>query len=391
MSVSRRAFVRVVGLGGAGLLSSETIAARGREALSGLDPWMAEAAMQESARHDLIKLNANENPYGPGRSAVEAARTAVGPVSGRYPGNAANLSKAIAKNFSVEPANVLTGTGSGEIIDAAVVAFTSPTRHLVVASPTWENPARTAQKLKHTVKSVPVDAALKMDLKGMAEAAKGAGLVFLCNPNNPTGTVHSIATVTKFVEEVLAASPETTILLDEAYYDFVVDRSYATAVPLAMKYPRVFVTRTFSKVHGMAGLRTGYAIGHPDTLKAIVPHKTGSLNVVSLAAAAASIQDTAHVAKQRDQIRASLEATTRVFADMGYKASDSQGNFIFVDVKRPAREFREACEKMGVAIGRDFPPLTNYARITIGTEEEMRTAGEVFKKVLSAKTTTAAL
>src|SRR5207237_3780566 len=126
---------------------------------------------------------------------------------------------------------------------------------------------------------------------GMAAAAKGAGLVFLCNPNNPTGTVHSIANVTKFVEQVLASSPDTTILLDEAYYDFVVDPSYATAVPLAMKYPRVFVTRTFSKVHGMAGLRVGYAIGHPDTLKKMEAHMSGDMNLVSAAAAAASIKD----------------------------------------------------------------------------------------------------
>jgi len=390
MSLSRRAFVQAVGLGGVGLLSSEVIAARGREAFAGLDADAIDAVLQSAPKRDLIKLNANENPYGPGQSALDAARGVLGPTSGRYPGNSAALAGAIASHFSVEPANVLVGTGSGEVIQAAVAAFTSPTRHLVVASPTWEDPGRTAQRLKHPVKIVPVDAALKMDLAGMAAAAKGAGLVFLCNPNNPTGTVHSIANVTKFVEEVLASSPDTTILLDEAYYDFVVDPSYATAVPLAMKYPRVFVTRTFSKVHGMAGLRVGYAVGHPDTLKAIAPHKTGSTNVVSLAAAAASIRDTAHIAKQRDQIRTSLEATVRAFADVGCKASDSQGNFILVDVKRPAKEFREACEKMGVAVGRDFPPLTNYARITIGTADEMRVANEVFKKVLStARGTTA--
>jgi histidinol-phosphate aminotransferase len=390
MSLSRRAFVQAVGLGGVGLLSSEVIAARGREAFSGLDADAIEAVLQSAPKRDLIKLNANENPYGPGPSALDAARGVLGPTSGRYPGNSAALAGAIASHFSVEPANVLVGTGSGEVIQAAVAAFTSPTRHLVVASPTWEDPGRTAQRLKHPVKAIPVDAALKMDLSGMAAAAKGAGLVFLCNPNNPTGTVHSIANVTKFVEQVLASSPDTTILLDEAYYDFVVDPSYATAVPLAMKYPRVFVTRTFSKVHGMAGLRVGYAIGHPDTLKAIAPHKTGSTNVVSLAAAAASIRDTAHIARQRDQIRTSLEATVRAFADVGCKASDSQGNFILVDVKRPAKEFREACEKMGVAVGRDFPPLTNYARITIGTADEMRVANEVFKKVLSTARATAA-
>jgi len=188
---------------------------------------------------------------------------------------------------------------------------------------------------------------------------------------------------------VLAASPKTTILLDEAYYDFVVDPSYGTGVPLAMKYPRVIVTRTFSKVHGMAGLRVGYAVGHPDTLKSIAAHKSGDLNVLSAAAAAASIQDTAHLAKQRDQIRASLESTMKTFKDAGCRVSDSQANFILADVKRPAKEFREACARLGVHVGRDFPPLSNWARISIGTTDEMRAANEVFRKVLTAAPTTA--
>jgi histidinol-phosphate aminotransferase len=283
----------------------------------------------------------------------------------------------------------LIGTGSTEVIEAAVLAFTSASRHLVAPVPTWENPARKARAMKAAVKDIPVDGDLKLDVPAITAASAGAGLIFFCNPNNPTGTVHSRATVTKFVEDVLAASPKTTILLDEAYYDFVVDPSYGTGVPLAMKYPRVIVTRTFSKVHGMAGLRVGYAVGHPDTLKSIAAHKSGDLNVLSAAAAAASIQDTAHLAKQRDQIRASLESTMKTFKDAGCRVSDSQANFILADVKRPAKEFREACARLGVHVGRDFPPLSNWARISIGTTDEMRAANEVFRKVLTAAPTTA--
>jgi len=392
MSLSRRSFFRTAGAAGVGLLSSDFISARGREAFAAIQSsavagYRPQGAAQ--ARRAIIKISSNENAYGPGPAALDAARSLLGPAAGRYPTNVPDLAAAIAKHFGVEPQNVLVGTGSGEVIEAAVMAFTSPTRPLVSALPTWESPARTARRIKASVKDIRVDADLKLDLAATTAAAKGAGLVFFCNPNNPTGTVHSKAAVTKFVEGVLAASPQTTILLDEAYYDFVVDPSYATGVPLAMKYPRVIVTRTFSKVHGMAGLRVGYAIGHPDTLKAIEPHKTGDLNVLSAAAAAASIQDTAHVAKQRDQIRTTLEATVRTFKEAGCRVSDSQANFILADVKRPAKEFREACEKMGVIIGRDFPPLTNWARISIGTADEMRVANDVFKKVLAAPQTTA--
>jgi histidinol-phosphate aminotransferase len=390
MSLSRRSFFRTAGAAGVGLISSDLVGARGREArVATIESPALGLAQQGAQARRAIKIGSNENAYGPGPAALDAARSMLGPVTGRYPANLPDLTTAIARQFGVEPANVLIGTGSGEVIEAAVKAFTSANRPLISALPTWESPARTARQIRAAVKDIAVDRDLKLDLAATAAAAKGAGLVFFCNPNNPTGTVHSKTAVTKFVEDVLAASPNTTILLDEAYYDFVVDPSYATGVPLAMKYPRVIVTRTFSKVHGMAGLRVGYAIGHPDTLKAIVPHKTGELNVLSAAAAGASIQDTAHIAKQRDQIRATLETTVRTFTEAGCRVSDSQANFIFVDVKRPAKEFREACERMGVLIGRDFPPLTNWARISIGTADEMRVANDVFKKVLAAPAATA--
>jgi len=391
MALSRRAFVGAVGFGGAGIFSSTFVSARGREAFAGLESTAVDAALQErEAKRSLITIHANENPYGPSPSALTAARNMVSPIDGRYPGNVKDLTAAIASRLGVKPENVMLGTGSGELVRAAVLAFTSPSRALVQGIPTWENPAAIAAKMKAPVKSVRVDSALKLDLDGMAAAANGAGMVFFCNPNNPTSTIHPAKTVAAFVERVLAASPSTTILIDEAYHDFVVDPAHATAVPLAMEHKQVIVTRTFSKAHGMAGLRVGYAIAHPDTLKAIADYKSGSVNVLSAAAARASIQDTAHIAKMRDQIRASLEATVQTFKDAGCQASDSQGNFVFVDVKRPAKVFRDACERMGVIIGRDFPPLTNWARITIGTVDEMKVANEVFKKALAEKPQTTA-
>ena len=394
MSLTRRAFFRTAGAAGAGLVASDIIAARGREAFAAtLTQAPAPKTMPTTPTMPTmprpIKIMANENAYGPGPAALDAIRALTGPASGRYPMNVPELESAIAKHFGVEPGNVLIGTGSTEVIKAAVRAFTSPTRALVAAMPTWEDPGRTARAMKSLVKDIAVDNDLRLDVAATTAAAKGAGLVFFCNPNNPTGTVHSKATVTKFVEDVLAASPQTTILLDEAYYDFVVDPAYATGIPLAMKHPRVIVTRTFSKVHGMAGLRVGYAIGHPDTLKKIAAHQTSEMNLLSAAAAAASIQDAAHVARQRDTIRKSLEETMQVFKSAGCRVTDSQANFILADVKRPTKEFRDACEKQGVMIGRDFPPLATWARISIGTTEEMHAANEVFKKILGGATTTA--
>ena len=216
MSLSRRSFFRTAGAASVGLISTDFIAARGREAFAAMESSAVDVAQQGAQARHAIKISSNENAYGPGPAALEAARSVLGPVAGRYPVNAPDLTAAIAKHFGVEPRNVLVGTGSGEVIEGAVVAFTSPSRPLVAALPTWESPARTARRIKAVVKDIPVDADLKLDLAAMAAAAKGAGLVFFCNPNNPTGTVHSKAAVTKFVEDVLAASPRTTILLDEA-------------------------------------------------------------------------------------------------------------------------------------------------------------------------------
>ena len=140
-------------------------------------------------------------------------------------------------------------------------AFTSPTRALVTASPSFENCTGFARKLGHPVAEVKVDSAFRLDLDAMATAAKGAGLVFLNNPNNPTATVHGGKTITDFVQRVRAASPDTVILIDEAYHDYVTDPSYESAIPLALRTPNVFVARTFSKAYGMAGMRIGYAIG----------------------------------------------------------------------------------------------------------------------------------
>jgi histidinol-phosphate aminotransferase len=166
-------------------------------------------------------------------------------------------------------------------------------------------------------------------------------------------------------------------------------------VPLAIERERVLVTRTFSKIHGMAGLRVGYAIGSPATLKAVDAYRSlldprnQSLNVVSVAAAIAAIKDVVNIDRQRALNRKALELTVRTFKAAGCTVSDSQTNFIFADVRRPAKQFRDACAQHGVHIGRDFPPLSTYARVTMGTFEEMQRANETFRQLLGSAPRTA--
>jgi histidinol-phosphate aminotransferase len=218
------------------------------------------------------------------------------------------------------------------------------------------------------------------------------GLVFFNNPNNPTATVHGAKTVADMVARIRKASPSTVILIDEAYHDYVTDPSYETAIPLALSTPNVLVARTFSKAYGMAGMRIGYAIGMVDTLKPLAQLKMPyNVSVFGVAAAIASLNDPQHIADERKRNTEVRAFTVKALQDMGAKPADSQGNFLFADIGRPAKDFRDACAKQGVMVGRDFPPFEKtHCRISIGTMAEMQKAVDVFRVVLKAPIMTAA-
>ena len=271
MTLSRRAFVHTLGVGGAFVLSGGLVAARGREAFVGMGMPDREPGWSDWVpgldEPSAIRLSSNENPNGPGDRALDAIRAALG-ESNRYPFVfAQSVTAAIAKRQGVKEENVLVGCGSGEILRMSVMAFTSPSKPLVVASPTYEDPEHTAEAFGTPVRRVKVNAALELDLAAMAAQSGGAGLVFLCNPNNPTGTVHAAGAVADFIGEVRKASPDGIVLADEAYHEYVDDPGYKTAIPLALEDPHVVVSRTFSKVYGMAGLRLGYAIARKETIR----------------------------------------------------------------------------------------------------------------------------
>jgi histidinol-phosphate aminotransferase len=332
-----------------------------------------------------IRLDSNENPNGPGAVALDAIRARFGEASRYLKMSDTSLRDALAGAFAIPSDHVLTGCGSTDILRAAVYAYTSPARPLVVGAPTFEEPAADAERSGAPVRAVPVSRSdLRLDLDAMSAAAHGSGLVYLCNPNNPTSTVHGKDAVSRFVSRTLADSPDTMILIDEAYHDFVDDPRYSTAVPLALENPRVVVARTFSKVYGLAGLRVGYAIARPEALKPMSRLVlTNGLNQLGVAAAIATLGDRDHVDRERALNRATREWTIRELTKLGYAPAESQANFVMVDLRRDAKPFRDACRTQGVLIGRAFPPLDTYARISIGTADEMRNAFDVFKRVLS--------
>jgi histidinol-phosphate aminotransferase len=376
---TRRGFVKTLGIGGATALSA------GRGAFGA--PWELEG---EAPPAPPMLLHNNENPLGPGRAVLDAVRSSLGTgaPAGRYTTDiAADLQKAIAARYGAKPENVLPGCGSTQILRTVIQIFSSPSRPVVTGYPSYEEATRYPELIGTPVRAVPVDRAMKLDLNAMADAAKGAGVVFLNNPNNPTATVLPGSAVTAFIDRVLTASPETSILIDEAYHDYVTDPAHATQIPTALKNPRVIVARTFSKAHGMAGLRIGYAVGHADTIKKLSEWEgVNNCNIAALIAANASIKDQARLNQERDRNTESRKYTLDWFSRAGFSATDSQTNFVFVDIKRPAKDFREACQKQGILVGRDFPPFEKtYTRVSIGTLDEMKRACAVFDKVLSAK------
>jgi histidinol-phosphate aminotransferase len=388
----RRTFVRTMGVGSAALLGGRILSG-GRV----LGPWTRDAAgvLEAAEINGRLLLHNNENPLGPGDKAIAAMRaklTERGIPTARYISLAPDLADALAAKHGCKPENVLVGCGSTQILRTATFAFTSASKALVAGSPTYEECADVARLIGAPIRSVPGTGTLHHDLEAMAAAAKGAGLVFFDNPSNPAATLHPAAAVATFVERVLRDSADTTILFDEAYHDYVTDPAHKTQIPLALQNPRVIVARTFSKAYGMAGLRVGYAIGHADTIKAMRALQYGnSTNVLGLTAAIVSINDPARLEQEKRRNTEARQFTMDWFKKAGCTPTDSQANFLFVDIGRPARQFREACAKDNVIVGRDFPPFEKtHARVSIGTIDEMRKAVQVFGKVLAVKTSAAA-
>jgi histidinol-phosphate aminotransferase len=333
----------------------------------------------------MLRLGSNENAAGLGPQARSAFLAAIDEAN-RYPGRVWDtLLEALTAHHQVDASWIHLTPGSGALLRAATLAFTGPSRALVTAAPTFEAPARTARQTAATVHAVPVTSEGRHDLDAMLAKATGAGLIFVCNPNNPTGGSVPGAALTAFVARLQKVAPEARVLVDEAYFEYADEPGYTTAVPLAVADRRVVVTRTFSKLFAMAGLRVGYAIAHPDTIAALEAHgPNGILSNASLATATAAFTDTAHIAAERARNRAVRESTRQRLEAAGYRVLPSAANFVMVDIRRDAGTFGWACRQQRIAVARPFPPLSTFLRLTIGTEAEMAEAVPVLLSLLEA-------
>ena len=349
----------------------------------------AEASIHRGQPSDVVQLNSNENPYGPSAKALEAAARA-GDVYNRYPDSLDDEARrAIAKHHGVAPERIVLGCGSGEVLHMADTAFTGPGKVAVAAEPTFEAVLVYARMLHADAVKVPLTADYRHDLPKMAAACdEKTGLVYVCNPNNPTGTIVTGDELAAFLPKVPSTA---TVLVDEAYHHFVEDPRYRSVIELIEKYPNLVVARTFSKIYGMAGLRLGYAIGTEARVAEMARHATWSnANAAVLAAALASLADPDLVGKQKKALNDTRRWLVAEMGKQGRKTIPSETNFVMIDVGGDVTPVIQAFGKKKILVGRKFPSMPNWLRVSIGKPEEMQAFAVALNEIVPAKKAAAA-
>jgi len=372
MSISRRRFAQLLGAGAAAVVV--------KPPLSFAKPTQS-AATSSTAGGNIVRLSANENPYGPSLKALQAMTDSFG-LSCRYPDEHNNLLiEKLAKLNGVNHDQILLGDGSSEILKLCAETFTGKNRGtLVAADPTFEPILQQAGINGAEVVKVPLTASFAHDLPKMLAAVK-RGLIYVCNPNNPTASI----TPKNELSEFIGKTPrETMILVDEAYFHYADSPDYESVIPLAKDHPNLIVSRTFSKVYGMAGLRCGYCVAQKETLEQLRAHQMwDSVNIMALAAASAGLDDPDQVPNGQRLISEAKAFTIGELDKLGYKTIPSQANFIMFDCKRPVVPLIQALKQRNVQVGRLFPALPNYMRLTIGKRSEMESFLNAFKQVMA--------
>jgi histidinol-phosphate aminotransferase len=368
MLLSRRRFVHVAG-GFASVLASLPTAA---EALKSPN------ATPTAAPDAPIRLDSNENPYGPSPKVLEAMRNAL-IMANRYPmPEYKGLVQHIAAMHNVQPERVLLGCGSSEILRVAAVALLGPGKKCVQASPTFETAERYARLAGAEVISVSLNQKFEHDVDNMLTHVDAATpLVYICNPNNPTGSLTPRESLETFIAKL---PPTTTVLIDEAYHHYAVGSpGYSSFLDHPLGDDQVIVSRTFSKVYGLAGMRLGYAIAAPKLIAQLRPYITPiNVNELVLRAALAALDDAENVQDSVRKNEVSRQEFLNQAAARALKPINSYTNFVMMDVHRPTKQVVEYFRTKNVRIGRDFPSFETYIRVSLGKPDEMKEFWRVY-------------
>ena len=365
-TVSRRRFMggTAAALGVLGLSPQTALGSGLRpppKGLAPLDPY-----------DDLAKLSSNENPYGPSEKMLEAMQGAW-KYSNRYGYPDGDILEKIAEHHGVGTDHVMINAGSGETLRAAGLAFLRHEEKVVGVTPTYLTVYQVASGIDADVIARPLLADHTQDIDDLIAVTnrnyRDVGMVYIVNPNNPTGVVVPDDDIRRLLDGIPEDIP---VLIDEAYHHFVEDPGYASAIPYIKEGRKVLVTRTFSKIYGMAGLRLGYGIAPPDMIDQMRGYATGSVNALVKWGGVAALQDHESERWVRETTIALRNQTVSELQGQGFKVLPSETNFFMVHTGRPAAEVRAEFRKYDVAVGRDFPPMLDHLRVSVGTEDEMK-------------------
>jgi histidinol-phosphate aminotransferase len=364
MTRSRRDFLHSLGIGAAA-------GAVVRWPLGISNAYAGEPA-RTTQSDGFIRLNSNENAYGPSRKVADAVRAATGMVN-RYPFMKYDeITECIASFHKVKAEQVLFGCGSTELLRVAACAFLGNGRQLIQAIPTFESIEYFAKSVGSEVTSVPLHRSSAHDLDGMfSHVDASTGLVYICNPNNPTGSLTPRQNIENFIRRVPAA---TRVLIDEAYHEFVVPTGmYASFIDAPLNDERVIVTRTFSKVYGLAGLRLGYAVASAKVIEKMRPFLTlAGVNAIVAEVVGVALNDTDGIKEAVRRNRNDRQEFLNRANTRNLKPIDPHANFVMINTQHPAEEVIEHFRKHHILIGRKFPLMDTSIRVSLGTPEEMR-------------------
>jgi len=325
-----------------------------------------------ATRANAILLNSNENAYGPLPKTMAAMQEAIG-WANRYPDfDYDALIWTISDLHKIKPQQVITGCGSTEILRVAVAAFLGPGKKLIVPTPTFEAVGEYAAATGAEIEKIPLTSSYAHDLDAMlAKAASMPSLIYICNPNNPTASLTPRKDLDGFVSKLPA---NTYVLIDEAYHHFATDSSdYASFLDRPVDNSRVIVARTFSKIYGMAGMRLGYGVSTIENTQRMRSFQTqDNVNMVAAQAAVAALQDTAEMQTATRRNAADRQEFFTQAGKRGLKPIPSFANFAMMDAGRPATQVMTHFKQNGILIGRRFPGMDNFVRISFGKPAEMQ-------------------
>jgi len=341
------------------------------------EPALAQLSKVNDAPPDAVMINANENPLGPCREALEAVHK-IASNGGRYMyAETDKLQQLLADQEGVKLDYVRVYPGSSAPLHQAVLAFTSPQRPLVLADPGYEAGQRAADFIGSKVVKAPLTGNYAHDVKAMLAADSNAGLYYICNPNNPTGTL----TPKPDIEWLVANKPKGSVVMIDEAYTHIAGAPFNTDLVAADK--DVVVLRTFSKIYGMAGLRAGAAIARPDLIEKLGGFSAGMLPITGMAAASASLMQK-NLVPERRKLIADVRQDTLAFLEKNkFSYVPSVSNCFMVDTHRPGNEIVLAMRAEKVYIGRVWPAWPTYVRVTVGTREEMNKFKAAFLKVMA--------